>query len=886
MVASTTETEVSQTTKPEENGGDKDIYAQLEEIAASTSECVRVVIRIRPLNEREQNTLPCLEVGDGGRNIVVNDQGNAKKFTFDSIFPIDGKQEDVFRNVAKPIIDSCLAGYNGTIFAYGQTGSGKTFTMQGPEESIQAQSGDIRQLRGIMPRVFEYIFDSIQKEREEKGSAVDYVVKCAYLQVYNETITDLLTPSQHNLNIREDTLKGVYVEDLTEEVVKHPEDCYRVLRKGVANRTVSATSMNQESSRSHGVFTVIIERKEEKPDNLVSKRVSRLNLVDLAGSERQKLAKTSGQTLKEASNINRSLSVLGYVIMALVDASNGKERHINYRDSKLTFLLKDSLGGNAKTCMVATVSPSDLNLGETISTLKFAQRAKYIRNKAYVNEETTGSLVQLQAEVRRLQDFVRQLLAERENSVTCKPANEQERNSNELVQLMKESESDTNLDEDKSYVDERSSRDSSFIHSNVEDTEELSKLLACAEQREREIADEKRYIEALLMESQNENKKRKANFELLETAWKNLAEKISAMEDNELVDSLNFSNTCEQDTQSSSDSILEQEEAVTRRLCETVYKLTDLLQTTQNDNKHMKAQLEEKETLLNNLQTETKMKDIHKEQNNNKEGNNSFLAIHGDSPVLNRLRKKIADSQESSGFQKKELVDESQLDYRELAQVEFLKERLAELLQIEAKQGENMQKLNAEKATLEKSVEKLKAEVNFLTEELQAEKENAQLLREQFSERERNTEHFKDDAAQMEEKIQHLQSKVRSLQTYRVQLQRLVDQQSEEIKSLRLRAQNAWDELIHARQDFESQERLRSDRLEKLFAELAKHQRQDAGRNDQKAAAYAIKEQMKQNLQTMNNVKDVKNMPPLEPLMNKALEFLLKQASGAKIASS
>ncbi|GJQ11274.1 hypothetical protein GpartN1_g3065.t1 [Galdieria partita] len=885
MVASSTETDGPQTAKAEENGGDKDIYAQLEEIAASTSECVRVVIRIRPLNEREQNTLPCLEVGDGGRNILVNDQGNNKKFTFDSIFPIDGKQEDVFRNVAKPIIDSCLAGYNGTIFAYGQTGSGKTFTMQGPEESIQAQSGDIRQLRGIMPRVFEYIFDSIRKEREEKGATVDYVVKCAYLQVYNETITDLLTPSQHNLNIREDTLKGVYVEDLTEEIVKHPEDCYRVLRKGVANRTVSATSMNQESSRSHGVFTVIIERKEEKPDNLVSKRVSRLNLVDLAGSERQKLAKTSGQTLKEASNINRSLSVLGYVIMALVDASNGKERHINYRDSKLTFLLKDSLGGNAKTCMVATVSPSDLNLGETISTLKFAQRAKYIRNKAYVNEETTGSLVQLQAEVRRLQDFVRQLLAERENWATSKPAAEQERNPNELVQLMKENESDNNLDEDKSYVDERSSRDSSFIHSNMEDTEELSKLLACAEQRQREIADEKRYIEALLIESQNENKKRKANFELLETSWKNLAERISAMEGNELAHSLTLSNTSEQYNQPSSDSILEQEEAATRRLSETFDKLADVLQTMHNENKHMKEQLEQKDALLYNLQTETKTKDVHKEQNN-KEVNSSFLAIHGDSPVLNRLRKKIADSQESSGFQKKELVDESQLDYRELAQVEFLKERLAELLQIEAKQGENMQKLNAEKAALEKSVEKLKAEVNFLTEELQAEKENAQLLREQFAERERNTEQSKDESTQMEEKIQHLQSKVRSLQTYRVQLQRLVDQQSEEIKSLRMRAQNAWDELIHARQDFESQERLRSDRLEKLFAELAKHQRQEAGRNDQKAAAYAIKEQMKQNLQTISNGKEANNIPPLEPLMNKALDFLLKQASQPKIASS
>jgi chromosome segregation ATPase len=176
--------------------------------------------------------------------------------------------------------------------------------------------------------------------------------------------------------------------------------------------------------------------------------------------------------------------------------------------------------------------------------------------------------------------------------------------------------------------------------------------------------------------------------------------------------------------------------------------------------------------------------------------------------------------------------------------------------------------------------------VNFLSEELQAEKENAQLLREQFSERERNVEQSKDDSTQMEEKIQHLQSKVRSLQTYRVQLQRLVDQQSEEIKSLRMRAQNAWDELIHARQDFESQERLRSDRLEKLFAELARKERRDAVTSDRKAAAYVIKEQMKQDLQNMSNGKDSNGIPPLEPLMNKALEYLLKQASTPKVASS
>eukprot|EP00871_Galdieria_phlegrea_P005379 jgi/Galph1/5842/GphlegSOOS_G4523.1 len=841
--------------KEEGNADEKDIYTNLEEAAASNSECVRVVIRVRPLNAREQNTNLCVEVGDGGRNIMVNEQGNMRKFTFDSIFSIDGKQQDVFRNVAKPIIDSCLNGYNGTIFAYGQTGSGKTFTMQGPEESIHSQSGEVREMRGIMPR------------KEEKGDMVEYTVKCAYLQVYNEAITDLLVPSKHNLNIREDTLKGVYVEDLTEETVRHPEDCYQVLRKGVANRTVSATAMNQESSRSHGVFTLIIERKEEKPDNLVAKRVSRLNLVDLAGSERQKLTKTSGQTLKEASNINRSLSVLGYVIMALVDASNGKERHINYRDSKLTFLLKDSLGGNAKTCMVATVSPSEMNVGESVSTLKFAQRAKYIRNKAYVNEETTGSVIQLQAEITR---FYSSLLSEREN--IAKP---QDTERDELPPEIKEDEAKSVLDEDERSTHGYHSRNSSSMVNSMDDAEELQKLLACAEQREREVADEKRYLEALFADSQKENKKRRNHLELLETTCKKLMQSITPLV-SELCNGEVY-DTNERPTPPLLGNDIETEEQTVKDLCQAIEKITEKIQYKQEEMKQLNR---------NNEKDESSRMQQNEKEPLTKDNNNGFLDIQGESPVLAKLRKKIGESQGSSTFVKKDLVDESQLDYRELAQVEFLRERLAELLQVEAKKDATIQRLNADKATLQKTVEKLKAEINFLTEELQSEKENALLLREQFTERERQNDQPK-DLTETEEKIQQLQAKVRSLQTYRGQLQRLVDQQSEEIKSLRMRAQDAWDELIRARLDFESQQRLSIDRLEKLFSEMVKHQRQEATINEKKAAALVIKEQMKQNLQNSSSgTGDNGVLPPLEPLVDRAIEYLVNQASVVRVKNS
>ncbi|KAF9550262.1 Kinesin-like protein kif15 [Mortierella hygrophila] len=306
-------------------------------------------------------------------------------------------QEQVFRDVGKTIVEQCVKGYNGTIFAYGQTGSGKTYTMQGPSNMTSLGK---HEYRGIIPRCLEYLFDLIAKE-EQMVSSVKYLCKASYIEIYNEMIYDLLDNSTTARATREDIKRGVYVDGVTEESIHNPEDAYKLFEQGAANRHVSATAMNRESSRSHTVLTLTIQSMT-LVDGINHIRESRFNLVDLAGSERQKLANTEGLRLKEAGNINKSLLCLGSVINALGEIAGGHSRHVHYRDSRLTFLLKDSLGGNSNTFIVANVSPSALCYQESLSTLRFAQRAKMIRNKAVVNEDIQGNVNELRAEIQRL----------------------------------------------------------------------------------------------------------------------------------------------------------------------------------------------------------------------------------------------------------------------------------------------------------------------------------------------------------------------------------------------------------------------------------------------------------------------------------------------------
>ncbi|KAJ6693066.1 KINESIN FAMILY MEMBER 1A [Salix purpurea] len=368
---------------------------------------VQVIIRLRPLSSSE------ISVQGHGKCVrqetcqTITWTGHLEsRFTFDLVADETVSQEKMFKVAGLPMVDNCMGGYNSCMFAYGQTGSGKTHTMLGDiEGGTRRHSVNC----GITPRVFEYLFSRIQKEKEaRKEEKIKFACKCSFLEIYNEQILDLLDPSSTNLQIREDVKKGIYVENLKEIEVASARDMLQQLIQGAANRKVAATNMNRASSRSHSVFTCIIESKWES-QGVTHHRFARLNLVDLAGSERQKSSGAEGERLKEATNINKSLSTLGLVIMNLVSLSNGKSLHVPYRDSKLTFLLQDSLGGNSKTIIIANISPSLCCSLETLSTLKFAQRAKFIKNNAIINEDASGDVIVMRMQIQQLKKEVSRL---------------------------------------------------------------------------------------------------------------------------------------------------------------------------------------------------------------------------------------------------------------------------------------------------------------------------------------------------------------------------------------------------------------------------------------------------------------------------------------------
>ncbi|XP_010788826.1 kinesin-like protein KIF3B isoform X1 [Notothenia coriiceps] len=364
-----------------------------------SSESVKVVVRCRPLNRREESNGPAGSIVKMdirlGQVILRNPRATAsepqKTFTFDAVYDANSKQRDLYDESVRPLIDSVLAGFNGTIFAYGQTGTGKTYTMMGawmdPEK------------RGVIPNAFDHIFTHISRSQSDR----QYLVRASYLEIYLEEVRDLLDPNHGNaraLELRENPDSGVYVSDLTSCVCKSIKEIEEVMNVGNQARAVGATDMNEHSSRSHALFLITVECSQPGPDGRKHIRVGRLNLVDLAGSERQAKTGVQGERLKEAAKINLSLSALGNVISALAD---GRSSHVPYRDSKLTRLLQDSLGGNAKTVMVATLGPSPQHYDETLTTLRYANRAKNIQNQPRVNEDPKDALLrEFQMEIARL----------------------------------------------------------------------------------------------------------------------------------------------------------------------------------------------------------------------------------------------------------------------------------------------------------------------------------------------------------------------------------------------------------------------------------------------------------------------------------------------------
>uniref|UniRef100_A0A8C7D704 Kinesin family member 15 n=1 Tax=Oncorhynchus kisutch TaxID=8019 RepID=A0A8C7D704_ONCKI len=435
------------------------------------SDSIKVFVRVRPLTQGTGLTTDgdqglCLTV-TSPNTIRLHSKPEPRTFTYDHVADMDITQDSVFSSVAKNIVESCINGYNGTIFAYGQTGSGKTFTMLGPSDFDNFTDDQ----RGVIPRSFEYLFFLINREVERSDNAKSFLCKCSFIEIYNEQIYDLLDSASASLFLRENIKKGVFVEGAVEKFVTSAAEAYQVLSMGWRNRRVASTSMNRESSRSHAVFTMTLESKETAKE-VVNIRTSQLNLVDLAGSERQRDTHTEGSRLKEASSINRSLMCLGQVIMALVDVSNGKSRHICYRDSKLTFLLRDSLGGNAKTYIIANVHPGSKCFGETLSTLQFAQRAKLIKNKAMINEDTQGNVRQLQTEVKKLKEQLAQaLFAQTHSGGDMAPGGPQipigKTQFLEAVRLWKKCENDKQMLLQKvAQLEEAWSQKEKFIHSN------------------------------------------------------------------------------------------------------------------------------------------------------------------------------------------------------------------------------------------------------------------------------------------------------------------------------------------------------------------------------------------------------------------------------------
>jgi len=325
------------------------------------------------------------------------------RFTFDSIFDMDSSQIDVYNITAKQAVNSVLEGYNSTIFCYGQTGTGKTYTMEGFTYNAQNEQ------RGIIQRTIEDIFNFIEVTSKNNTK---FIIRASYLQIYNESISDLLKPEKKNLQIREDKKKGIYVDSLSEWAVRTPVDLYALLKRGASYRTTAATLMNDVSSRSHAVFVITVEQmttENIKGQTHTQIKVGKLNLVDLAGSERIRVTGATGQQLEESKKINKSLSCLGNVINALTE-QKGKIHHVPYRDSKLTRLLEDSLGGNCKTTMLAMISPAHESFSESLSTLHFAQRAKKIKNRPVINEDLNNRALirQYESELRNLRNELEQ----------------------------------------------------------------------------------------------------------------------------------------------------------------------------------------------------------------------------------------------------------------------------------------------------------------------------------------------------------------------------------------------------------------------------------------------------------------------------------------------
>lgn len=379
---------------------------------------MQVLLRCRPLNEDElrANIPQVISCNEQRREVTVLQNVASKQidrtFTFDKVFGPKSQQRSLYDQAIVPIVNEVLEGFNCTIFAYGQTGTGKTYTMEGGGRI--SKNGELPTNAGVIPRAVRQIIDTLEAQN------ADYSMKVTFLELYNEEITDLLAneessrssedKSKRPIALMEDGKGGVLVRGLEEEIVYSASEIYNLIERGSAKRRTAETLLNKQSSRSHSIFSITIHIKETTPEGEELIKCGKLNLVDLAGSENisrsgaREVMISQGRA-REAGEINKSLLTLGRVITALVEHLG----HVPYRDSKLTRLLRDSLGGKTKTCIIATVSPSIQSLDETLSTLDYAHRAKNIRNKPELNQKMLKSALikDLYADIERLKQEVR-----------------------------------------------------------------------------------------------------------------------------------------------------------------------------------------------------------------------------------------------------------------------------------------------------------------------------------------------------------------------------------------------------------------------------------------------------------------------------------------------
>ncbi|XP_024884643.1 kinesin-like protein unc-104 isoform X16 [Temnothorax curvispinosus] len=444
---------------------------------------VKVAVRVRPFNYREiSRQAQCIIEMTGSTTSIVNPKATpgskeaVKSFNYDySYFSMDPNDDNystqlmVYKDIGEEMLEHAFEGYNVCIFAYGQTGAGKSYTMMGKQEEGQ---------EGIIPQICKDLFSKISYTSNER---LKYSVEVSYMEIYCERVRDLLNPKNRgNLRVREHPLYGPYVEDLSKLAVLSYEDIHDLIDEGNKARTVAATNMNETSSRSHAVFTIFFtQQQQDSATGLMTEKVSKISLVDLAGSERADSTGAKGTRLKEGANINKSLTTLGKVISALAEIAATKKKKkadfIPYRDSVLTWLLRENLGGNSKTAMIAAVSPADINYDETLSTLRYADRAKQIVCKAVVNEDANARLIrELKEEIQKLRELLKQEGIDVQEGPDGKVTYEKKEPRDEIIRTNKRNEEDTK--ETRSRISSHTT--STIAEEAVEQLQASEKLIA------------------------------------------------------------------------------------------------------------------------------------------------------------------------------------------------------------------------------------------------------------------------------------------------------------------------------------------------------------------------------------------------------------------------